>query len=527
MNKQSYSVLVVEDSESTNESICRYMGDCHLIDFDVYSALTISKAYELLDKHTFDFIVLDLALPDGTGEELLGYLNSKDITEKTKVVVLTGDIKEERRKQLFMLGVIDYILKDNPIGFLTKEIIKTINKITSNLDKNILVVDDSNTFLTYISFVLRHQNYNVDTTEHSKDVYNMLKNKEYNLLITDLQMPEISGLDLIHTIREDESLLNLPIMGLSGESNKNDIARLLKSGANDFISKPFEIEDLLLKVEILIESNRRQVEITELNNQLKEEVVQSNEDLKNTEIMMLQQSRLAQMGEMLGMITHQWCQPLGSIAATSIDMKMKSELEHFDLSHKEEGKKYEAYINNSLGRIDGYIQYLRKTVEDFRDFYKPNKESQVVKLDEVITKSLNIIEGSLKSANIEIIKEYNSEEAIEIYDRELMQVILNILKNSQDNFEEKEIKAPYIKITTKDRIVSISDNGGGIPEDILEKIFDPYFSTKKETDGTGLGLYMSKTIIKEHHNGNIYVSNTDDGVCFTIELGEIAHNYII
>ena len=100
----------------------------------------------------------------------------------------------------------------------------------------------------------------------------------------------------------------------------------------------------------------------------------------------------------------------------------------------------------------------------------------------------------------------------------MIQVVLNILKNAEDNFLEKDIKEAYIKITTNDKVISICDNGGGISDDIIDKIFDPYFSTKDEKNGTGLGLYMSKRIVEEHHKAKLKVENTDDGVCFKIEL---------
>ena len=164
---------------------------------------------------------------------------------------------------------------------------------------------------------------------------------------------------------------------------------------------------------------------------------------------------------------------------------------------------------------------LSKTIDDFRNFYKQNKESVIISLEDVSKKSLSIIKMSLMNNNINIIEEYNSDEKIELYDSEMMQVVLNILSNSQDILKEKTIKDPYIKITTEDRSISICDNGGGIAEDIIEKIFDPYFSTKSEKNGTGLGLYMSKTIVENHHNGKLSIENTDDGVCFTIKLGKI------
>jgi len=123
---------------------------------------------------------------------------------------------------------------------------------------------------------------------------------------------------------------------------------------------------------------------------------------------------------------------------------------------------------------------------------------------------------------IRINKKYNSLTQLELFTHELMQVVLNILKNSQDSFEEMNIKEPIINITTRDIEhgvrIDISDNGGGISDEIITKIFDPYFSTKMEKNGTGLGLYMSKLIIEEHHNGKFTCKNNNDGACFTIEI---------
>jgi len=230
------------------------------------------------------------------------------------------------------------------------------------------------------------------------------------------------------------------------------------------------------------------------------------------------QSRMAQMGEMLSMIAHQWRQPLSAISAISIDLQMQIELDTFDLANEIKDNSCQIYFTKELKEIDQLIKNLTSIIDDFRNFYNPNKKVSLTKLEEVSTKSLNIIKASIENDNIKIIEEYNSIEEIEFYNNELMQVILNILKNSQDNFKSKNIKNPYIKIVTQGRKILICDNGGGIEEDIIEKIFDPYFSTKDEKNGTGLGLYMSKTIVQEHHKGKLFAKNTDDGVCFVIEI---------
>ena len=171
-----------------------------------------------------------------------------------------------------------------------------------------------------------------------------------------------------------------------------------------------------------------------------------------------------------------------------------------------------------LNNIQEYIRNLSSTIDDFRNFYKTDKASVHVKLEDVVAKSLKIIGISLRDDNIELIEEYNSNEKVDLHENEMMQVILTIFKNAQDHFLEKKIEKPSIKVITKKRMISICDNGGGVPKDIIKKIFDPYFSTKSEKNGTGLGLYMSKIIIEEHHKATLTVKNTDQGACFTIKF---------
>ena len=233
---------------------------------------------------------------------------------------------------------------------------------------------------------------------------------------------------------------------------------------------------------------------------------------------LMQHSRMAQMGEMISMIAHQWRQPLGAISSATSNLKIKIELEAFDLTSEKGIDESNEYFTDRLDKIEEYVNSLTVTIDDFRNFYKPNKLPVKASLETVIEKSLNIIEASLEADKIQIIKEYNSQDEIELFDSEMIQVILNILKNSQDNFKEKSIENPFIKIGINDHYISISDNGGGIPEDIIGSIFDPYFSTKNEKNGTGLGLHMSKIIVDEHHDGDLSVKNTDDGVCFIIKL---------
>jgi len=237
---------------------------------------------------------------------------------------------------------------------------------------------------------------------------------------------------------------------------------------------------------------------------------------------LLQHSKLAQMGEMISMIAHQWRQPLGAISSTAVNLKIKLEFESFDLSSKDGIKEATTYFDERLSDIESFVANLTTTIDDFRNFYKPNKVAELTNIKQPILKTFKIIENSLTTDNISIVQEHSTTKEVMLFDNEVMQVLLNIFKNAQDNFRLKKVLDAKISIrsydTTKGICLEIWDNGGGIDKDILDKIFEPYFSTKTEKNGTGLGLYMSKMIIEEHHNGNLNAKNKNGGVCFKIEL---------
>jgi len=255
-------------------------------------------------------------------------------------------------------------------------------------------------------------------------------------------------------------------------------------------------------------------EIEKLNQSLESRI--KNEVAKNREKdrLMLRQSRLAQMGEMLSMIAHQWRQPLSAISATSATIELKASKDK--LNSKDIMKKAHA--------ISNYSQHLSTTIDDFRSFFKPTKEKIETSYDEIIISALQIVKTTLKNKNIKVIKELNCHERFHTYPGEIKQVILNLIVNAEEALLENMIKSPYIKITTytkKDtHILEIEDNAGGIPEKYINYIFDPYFSTKKDKEGTGLGLYMSKIIIEEHCHGVLTMVNSKKGSVFSIELNK-------
>ena len=242
----------------------------------------------------------------------------------------------------------------------------------------------------------------------------------------------------------------------------------------------------------------------------------------------MQQSRLAQMGEMLSMIAHQWRQPLSSISTMQVSIKMAIELEQYNFNDTKDRDKFLKFLDNKLDKIGNYTNNLSHIISDFSDFYKPHKKSEILKLDAIVLKSKILFEDFLKIAKIDIDYDLNANVEMSAHKNEFMQVILNIVNNAKEQSIEKKIKKAkiYMKTYYDDDYVflEISDNAGGIDEKVIDNIFDPYFSTKLEKNGTGLGLYMSNVIIKEHHSGEISVKNIKNGVMFTIKIKRFKNN---
>ena len=235
---------------------------------------------------------------------------------------------------------------------------------------------------------------------------------------------------------------------------------------------------------------------------------------------LVRQSRLAQMGEMISMIAHQWRQPLGAISATITAMQTKMQLGKIKCQTEKEGEA-NAYLLERFNKIHEYVQYLSQTIDDFRNFFKPDKAATCFSLAEAVERTLSMIEQNLYSHGIEVRFEKQDLPPIHCYENEVVQVLLNLIKNAEDALIERKISQPVITISLRDegemQSIIIEDNAGGIPEETVERIFDPYFSTKSK-NGTGLGLYMSKTIIEEHCHGRLNFANTGEGARFTVTL---------
>ena len=241
---------------------------------------------------------------------------------------------------------------------------------------------------------------------------------------------------------------------------------------------------------------------------IQEDVTQRN--IKDK--LFLMQTRQAQIGEMLSMIAHQWRQPLSTINGLVNTQRVNILL----------GKYQEDTLINSFDDVEVQVNHLSRTITDFRDFFKPDKEAVETKSSKIITKVVSLIQHNLDKNSIDIALEYKDDPTFISFEHELEQVILNLFKNTQDAFYERKIKNPKIIIRCSkikdDVVIQFEDNAKGINKQVIDTLFLPYISTKDQKHGTGLGLYMSKTIVEEHCKGSISVNNTLDGACFNIVL---------
>lgn len=234
-----------------------------------------------------------------------------------------------------------------------------------------------------------------------------------------------------------------------------------------------------------------------LENKLKE----YKKELDNKQAILYQQSKMAAMGEMIGNIAHQWRQPLSIITTATSGMVLQKQM----------GVLTDEFFFEASDRINHSAQYLSETIDDFRNFFIPNKEKSKVNLIEIFKKTLDLISAKFSSKDIEIIKNIEGVE-FESYENELIQALINILNNSRDELIKKDgERFIFVDAFEKDNFINIiiKDNAGGVIKENLDKIFEPYFTTKYKSQGTGIGLYMTEEIITKHLNGTICVENVE------------------
>ncbi|MCB9096367.1 MAG: cache domain-containing protein [Arcobacter sp.] len=269
-----------------------------------------------------------------------------------------------------------------------------------------------------------------------------------------------------------------------------------------------KIDDILKNYEEKVRKNANELE--SLNQSLEEKVKIEIEKNREKEQLLIQKSKLIALGEMISNIAHQWRQPLSELSSILMFIKFKFDLNALDSQTMDKKSKEATQV----------LEYMSHTIDDFRNFFMPKKDKEEFYLNKVINSIMTIVSSGLQNNNINVEINIDDNITLKTYLNEYQQVILNILKNAKDILIEKNIKNPLIKMEAKidetHIILTIEDNGGGVFVEPLNKIFEPYFTTKSKSDGTGIGLYMSKIIVEKNMQGILKVENTNLGAKFYI-----------
>lgn len=287
------------------------------------------------------------------------------------------------------------------------------------------------------------------------------------------------------------------------------VSRVSLGGESAFIGI---VRDTTERKQIEAAMIEKQYQLAELNLSLEERVAATVKELREKDRILIQQSRLAAMGELINNIAHQWRQPLNTLGMLIQRLPLFYEMGGFN----------KEFLDSSAAKAMKLVQQLSRTIDDFGGFFKPDREKGNFSVNQAVSRAIDLVKESLTDQKISLDINLRGDPRINGFKNEYSQVILVMLLNARDILTERKIDNPVIRVSSLSEnngsVVVIADNGGGIRGDILDKIFDPYFTTKGPDMGMGIGLFMAKSIIEKSMNGRITVRNTHDGAEFRIEV---------
>jgi two-component system, sensor histidine kinase and response regulator len=363
---------------------------------------------------------------------------------------------------------------------------------------NILIVDDIDENIYSLKLLIEENfDLNIFTATSANDAMAILLNKSIDLILMDVQMPDVDGFEFTLYLKELEIIKDIPIIFITGIYDTEQYkSKAYEIGGIEYITKPIDNNLLTAKLKVYID--------------IYENLNKSKKQLDKTENLLIHNSKMASLGEMIGIISHQLKQPLNVLSLYCECLQYS-----FD-----DGEVDDTYLKDFSKNTKSQIMYMTETINGFLDFYNPNKTQEIFNINDSIQAALKILESKISLNNVKIDLEVDETLKATGIKMELMQVVINIVSNSLDVFIERNIenRVIFLKLFQEDSkiILSLEDSAGGIKDEILEKILDPYFTTK--TTGTGIGLYMVKLIIKNNFKGDLKVMNSENGLKFMIVL---------
>jgi signal transduction histidine kinase len=396
--------------------------------------------------------------------------------------------------------------------------------------QKVLIIDDTPENIHVLMGILRDE-YAIVVATHGEKALQLVTNIPIpDIILLDINMPGMDGYEVCSRLKAHEKTCHIPVIFITAMSAEEDERKGLELGAVDYIHKPFnpalvkmrirnqlDLKQYRDNLEVLVEQRTMELTIQHkllenLNANLEQRVAEEVEKNLEKDRFLIHQARFAAMGEMLNNIAHQWRQPLNNVGLL---------LQCAQLDYDDGGLDRSAF-KQLVAKCMEILQFMSQTIDDFQVFFKPMRERELFDPYSMLEKALSLVRSNFEKRGISInVKNYGTTVMLG-FGNEFTQAILNILNNAGDVLTERGIAKPFIEILCSHEnsmnIIDIRDNGGGITLDIMDKIFDPYFTTKFMSQGTGIGLYMTKMIIEKNMGGKITVRNTEEGAEFIIEL---------
>ncbi|KAB7884228.1 hybrid sensor histidine kinase/response regulator [Poseidonibacter ostreae] len=366
---------------------------------------------------------------------------------------------------------------------------------------SILILDDVQENIYSLELLINDAfDLNVFTADNANSAVECLMNNDIDLILSDVQMPEVDGFEFAKYLKSVEKTKDIPIIFITGIYDKDAYQKKgYELGAIEYISKPIDDTLLISKLKVYIQ-------LFNENKKTKKSLTQANAIITHN-------TKMASLGEMIGLISHQLKQPLNILSLYCDDIKFSY---NFNELNDQQIKEFSENTKKQ-------IHYMSDTIDDFLGFFNPDKSKEEFAILDAIEYSFSLIESLVNNNNVVITKNIDDNFKLFGVKMEMSQVIVNILTNSIQAFNERNIEKRDITIEcySKDskHYLVIGDNAGGIKESNLEKLFDPYFTTKSE--GTGVGLYMVKLVVMNSFAGKLSLENSVDGVKFILEFDDL------
>lgn len=511
-------ILVVDDQPENIRLLLEILKD----DYAVVAATSGLKAIDLAHKEPKpDLILIDFMMPEMNGVELCHRLKHSASTRLIPVVVVSALQDHEDREAFLIAGAAGFISKPFNAGEVLQKVehylefdeakpskSDKLGKIAASNSKRgrsmskprLLIVDDQPENLQILLESLKEQYSITVATSGPKALEIAVKDPVPDLALLDIIMPDMNGFELCRRLKSDPKTESISVIFVTVMEAEEDIMMGFQIGGVDYVTKPYRIEELKARIAAHIKLQQQRAELETLISHLQE-----------SQALNLQQARINASGQLIQNIAHQWRQPLTHI---TLDIEtMLDSHEHKEISH--------ADLVARLGNLKNTLQGMSKMISDFSSLFKPTEQKDSFSVNDMVAQALTFFQANIEEDSIVLTQNLQEDCRIEGYPTEYTRVVIMILSNAVELLKERSVPSRKIDIVlTQDEDglshLRIWDNAGGIEEEMLEHLFEPYTSSKFAAFGVGLHLFASKMLIEKHMGGKIMAENIDGGAAFTL-----------